>query len=131
MTKYRLTSKRVFWWPVSVTFPDPDPKNAGQVIEETFNVQLEETPRDEARAFGDEMAKLPAADREVREHDLLIGKTKGWDEDVVDYREQPVPFTETALREAMQSVFFRSALYTAYAQSQTGAPRRPPARLGN
>jgi hypothetical protein len=131
MTKFRMTSSRLYWWPVTVSFPDPDTKKAGQVIEQEFNAQFEESDRDAGRAFDDEMAKLSPLEREGREHEWLIGRTKGWDENVVDEKEQPIPFTETALRAAMRSNYFRVGLYTAYAQSQTGSPKRPSARAGN
>lgn len=131
MTKFRMTSSRLYWWPVTVSFPDPDPKKAGQVIEQECNVQFAESDRQEAHAFDEETATLLPLAREGREHEWLISRTRGWDDNVVDDKDQPIPFTEAALREAMRSNYFRIGLYTAYAQSQTGSPKRPPARVGN
>lgn len=122
MAKFRMTSARRFWWPVTVTFPDPDPAQAGNTLTQTFKVQFEEIPREEAEAL------FASAEGQSDNETALIHRvTKGWDADVVDDKDQPIPFSEDKLREAMQSAYFRVALWLAFAQSQTGQA----ARLGN
>ncbi len=121
MTKFRMVKRRLYWWPVPVRFPDPDPKRAGRTLEQTFTAQFEEMPLDEARLLEEEIAALPHKEQLSREHDLLVRVVKSWADDVVDEQEQPIPFSAEALHEALQSAYVRAGLYTAWVQSLTGA----------
>lgn len=122
-----MTARRVYWWPVTVRFPDPDPAKAGQLLSQTFKARFREIPREEAQRLLEEIAELAPAERAKREFDQIIAVTEGWDEDVVDDAGQSIPFSADALREALQSSFFRIAIYRAFADSCSGEA----ARLGN
>ncbi len=124
MAKFRMVSRRRYSWPVTVRFPDPDPNRAGEIVEQTFTVLFEEMPRDEARALQDEIEALPPREQEERQHDMLVAVIKGWGDDIVDHADQPIPFSEAALREGLQSSFLRIGLYRAYVQSLTGEAAR-------
>lgn len=124
MTKFRPTKKRVYWWPVTVRYPDPDPAKAGEIAEETFKARFEEIPRDEAKRLQEEMAALPYDKREEKEHELIIRVMTGWNEDVVDEGDQPIPFSGEALRSVLQSSYARLAINTAYFLSLTGEAAR-------
>ncbi len=120
MTKFQMTTRRQYWWPVRVRYPDPDPKKAGQVTEETFNALFEEIGFDASIALDEELAALSPKERQKREHEHLTRIVKGWDDGVVDENKQPVPFSAEALHAALQSVFVRTGLYAAYMQSLAG-----------
>jgi hypothetical protein len=124
MAKFRMVTKRLYWWPVNVRFPDPDAKKAGEVLVQTFRAQFEEIGRDEAQRLQDEIAALPPAEQDARQLDLLTRVIRGWDEDVVDETEQPIPFAIEELKAALQSGYFRIAVYRAYLESLTGEAAR-------
>lgn len=131
MPKFRRTSVRRYHWPVVVAFPDPDPAKAGEIVEQTFKVLFEEMPRDKVSALQEEIAALPPKEREAREHDLLIGVVKGWNDDILDDADQPILFSEDELKITLQSTYVQAALYRAYYQSLSGNKAGETARSKN
>ncbi len=121
--QFVLTREHRYWWPVTVTFPHDDPAKAGEIVQQTFKMQFVAMPQDEAAALADEIAALPPSERAKREHDHIIAVSCNWT-DIVDADKSPVPFSEEALREALQSSFFRIAIYRAVAESLRGEAAR-------
>lgn len=114
--KFVLTSQHLFWWPVKVVMPDPDPKRAGKTITQEFRMQFCEIPRSEVRALAKEIAELPDAEREGREHDLILRVSRNWD-GVVGDDGAAIPFSEEMLGQALESALFRLAIYRAFNES--------------
>ncbi len=121
--KFVLTKEHTYWWPVKVAIPDPDPARAGKLIEQEFRMQFVSIGQDEAQALADEIAALEPKERAAREHDLILRVSKDW-ADIVDEDQQPVPFSEEMFRAAMQSPFYRAAVYRAYNASMRGEAAR-------
>lgn len=122
--KFVLTKKHLYWWPVTVAVPSPDPERAGEMVEMSFKMRFEALPRDEARAMQERIRALPANEAETETHADLMRVAKGWD-DVVDEDGVPVPFSADALSELLQISWYRLGVYRAWAASLVGeAPRR-------
>lgn len=121
--KFVLTSEHVYWWPVKVKLPDPDQKRAGKLIEQEFTIQFAAMPEDEARELAAEIAALPQAEREARQHEAILVVSRGW-AGVFDENGEEVPFSAELLREAIRSPFFRLAIYNAYFASTSGEAAR-------
>jgi hypothetical protein len=120
-----LTTTHVFWFPVTVRMPDTD--EPGKFKPQTFQMQFEAIGQDESRRLTAEYEALTdPADRAREEHSHLIRVVKDW-RDVIDPTGQPVPFSEAALRAAIQIGWIRTGIYRAYAQALAGDE----ARLGN
>ena len=123
--KFRLVEKYRYWWPVTVRIPDPD--QPGAVIEQQLRVQFQPLGRGEELANQEAYAKLrDPRERARREHDLLRQICVNWD-DVIDAEGGAVAFSPDVFEEALQSAWFRNAIYAAYAASLKGEA----ARLGN
>lgn len=107
-------------WPATAMVPDLS--EPGKVTPQTFQLSFEPLSRDE----------LIAADREAArsggdaQYSVLLKTIKGWDQ-VVSVENEPVPFSETALLQALKFTWFRIAAFNAYAESMSGEA----ARLGN
>lgn len=125
--KFKVTSEHVYWWPVECSVPDPDPKKAGKFQKQSFKMQFRAMPKDEAERLLNEIAALPAAERQAREHDLLMKVCLNWDESVVGEDDQPLEFSAAVLQQLAGLSWFRLGVYRAYNQSLTGEE----ARLGN
>jgi hypothetical protein len=122
--KFKVTAEHLYWWPIKVRLPNPDPKRAGTFVEQEFKMQFAGLPLDEAKAIENEIKQLPAEEREEREHEHIIRVARDWNEDVVGEDDQPIPFNVETLRELLQSVWVRKAIYVGWAQSQTGEEAR-------
>lgn len=125
MLKFVLAPTKAYWWPVTVSLPDPD--NAGQVIVQRLKLLFE--PRDQEAeivereriaAIRDSVAQAKA------ERAMLAAVVKGWD-DVETRDGTVVPFTPEVLDQALRQPWFRRAAWTAYYESLSGEA----ARLGN
>lgn len=121
--KFVLSSEHVYWWPVKVKLPDPDPNRAGKIIEQEFRMQFVAIPTDEARALAEEIAALPPEEREEREYDLMLRAARGWS-DVYDQDGEEPPFSPDLLKSVLQQQFYRVAILRAYADSLTGEAAR-------
>ncbi|HBD91813.1 MAG TPA: hypothetical protein DEF16_03760 [Gemmobacter sp.] len=123
--KFALVEKPTYWWPVTVRVPDPD--TAGKFQEQELKLQFVAQPRDAAIAAQEAYADL-TSDRARHETEVaqMLDIVTGWD-GVVDGNGNPVPFSETTLRAALQLMWFRNAVNAAYAESMMGIE----ARLGN
>lgn len=123
--KFRLVETYRYWWPVAVRIPHPD--NPGEVLEQRFRIQFQPLGREEELASQEAYAKLRGArERAAREHDLLRRICVNWD-DVVDEDGGAVAFGPEVFDRALQSAWFRNAIYAAYTESLKGEA----ARLGN
>lgn len=117
MVKFVVTEQHLYWWPVKVRMPNPDPRRAGDVQEFAFKVQFEAIGTEEADQIFAEGNALPADERARHQHDLLVRVTKGWNEDIIDEEKQPVEFTEGTLRKLLDMGWFAAALWRAWGES--------------
>lgn len=118
--KFILAASNRYWWPVKVSIPHPT--NAGQMLEQTFKMQFEAQPRDEAIKHQTEYNGLETIEQQAsHDHEQLRRLCKNWD-DVEDEHGKPVPFSEDAFNAAIQHIWFRTGVYRAYAESLNGAP---------
>lgn len=123
--QFKLSKTHRYWWPVTVRLPDPD--HAGQIIEQDLRLWLEPLTRDEALAAQDRIVAAASTREAVAcEIEDTLRVVRGW-EGVVDDDNEPVPFSEGALRQALQHSWFRNSVAEAIAASQRGEA----ARLGN
>lgn len=109
-----------FSWPATALVPDVS--QPGQVVKQRFQLSFEALPRDEWLA----VSQAAALDGSDANFSVLLRVIKGWDQVISDDNE-PVPFSEGALRQAMQFSWFRTAAFTSYAEALSGEA----ARLGN
>ncbi len=123
--KFTLAKTPRYWWPVTVRVPDPD--NAGKMLEQQLRLWVEPMTRDEQVAANEELNALTTM-REMTDFDVAqtLRVVKGW-EGVVDDDGAPVPFSEDALKQAMQFDWFRRDV----AAAVTASLRGEEARLGN
>lgn len=121
--KFVLASEHVYWWPVKVKLPDPEPKRAGKTIEQEFMMQFVAIPTDEARALAEEIAALPQDEREAREYDLMLHACRGWS-GVFDQDDTEISFETGLLKDMLQIPFYRAGILRAYADSLTGEAAR-------
>lgn len=127
MVKFVVTSAHLFWWPVKVRMPNPDPRRAGQVVEYQFKVQFEDIGTTEADEILTEIAALPQNERAARQHDLLLRVVKDWDQDIVDEGGAAVPFSDAMLRQLMNNIWFANGMWRAWGDAQ----RAEAGRKGN
>lgn len=122
--QFKLAKTHRYWWPVKVRVPDPE--NAGRFLEQDLRLELEPQPRDAAIAAQELLAGLKTV-REVVEHEIaeVLKVVRNWDGVVDD--QGTVPFSEDAMRAALQHSWFRNAVTKAIADSLNGEE----ARLGN
>lgn len=112
--KFVLTDKHIYWWPVEVKLPHAE--IPGKIVTQSFTMQFEAIGADEANAIWAEIEALPVAERAARRHDELVRVSKDW-RDVTGEDGSEVPFTEQALRAALQFSWFRVGLTEAYSRS--------------
>lgn len=124
---FQITKTFAYWWPVTVSIPNPDPDHAGKVIKQTFKMQFEAIDRD-AQIENQQKLDVLIDPKEIvkHEHDFLRLVCKNWS-GVVDDTKSPVAFSDQAFRDALQKAWFREAVYAAYNESLSGKD----ARLGN
>ncbi|ORE87821.1 hypothetical protein [Aurantimonas sp. 22II-16-19i] len=121
MANFRLVETYLYWWPVTVHIPDPT--NAGQTIEQTFEMQFEAMPIEEAEKLDRDFMELKTAEeRSTHEHDLLKRVSKNW-RGVEAAGGGDEPFTSEAFEKAIRFPWFRIATYRAYARSISGEAR--------
>jgi hypothetical protein len=123
-----LTSTHRFWWPVTVM--SPDPILTGKLVKQEFELRFDAIPQDEAIKLQAELAALPPEEFLPRQNEQLVRAIKDW-RDVTDDEGVAVPFSEEALRLAMQHSWFRIGAWNAYNEGLAGTEKKPPARLGN
>ncbi len=127
------------WWPVKVQQPDPD--NAGQMTEFSFEIEFEILDRDESRALEDERTALlkkvetDASEENLRkvqdELDALAVASfrrviRNW-RGIVDEDKKQIPFSDVTFTLVMKHNRIRAAINRAYQE----AIAEDKARLGN
>ncbi|WP_102226873.1 hypothetical protein [Acidimangrovimonas sediminis] len=121
---FRLVDEYLYWWPVVVRIPDPDPKRAGKVIEQTLKLQFRATDRDEAIAAQKDYEQLQtAAERADHEYQQLVDVCRNWSGVVSgggSGSDGEVPFSAANLTAALQKSWFRIAVFQAYRDSLSG-----------
>lgn len=137
---FKVSRELTFPWPVKVIEPDPD--NAGALIERECTILFILPHPDDVRASTEArtailsqmkpetaLEELKAIQEELRLHDLdaVRAVIRGWGEDVVDADEQPLPFTPENLEEVLKHPRVQTALARAYKE----AISEDKARLGN
>ena len=116
--KFVLTAEHTYWTPVKVRIPNPDPKRAGQFIEQSFKVKFRAVPLDEARALAEEIAAIEDVGEAVlRQNDLLKTAVIGWDESIVGDDENPIPFDAAALEQVLSNVWALRGMWEAWRSS--------------
>ncbi|WP_421357802.1 hypothetical protein [Agrobacterium rosae] len=123
--KFKITAKITYWWPIIVRVPDTE--NPGKFVEQKLKVQFEPKSRDDANEAMEAAAKL-TTQKEKADHEeqQLLDVVKNWDE-VEDEDKNPIPFSSEMFLAAMQRSWFRTGVYSGYADSLSGIE----ARLGN
>ncbi|HBS99194.1 MAG TPA: hypothetical protein DEB47_04870 [Citreicella sp.] len=124
--KFKLAKSYRYWWPVTIRQPDPD--NAGKLVEMKLKLLFEPSNREEVLESQKRFSEL-ASEAERMEHETAqyLRVVKGWD-DVVDEDDgQQVPFSEELFRQALSHSWFRAGVERAYVESLLGEE----ARLGN
>ncbi|TIV68873.1 MAG: hypothetical protein E5V89_21210 [Mesorhizobium sp.] len=120
--KFVLAKEHLYWWPVTVDMPDPD--KPGKWLKFSYTHQFVSVGNDEAIALQKEIAELKDdAEKAARQHDMLVKASRNW-RDVVDEDKQEVPFSEEALRAALEHTWYRAGLYNAYFKSLTSDEAR-------
>lgn len=123
--KFKLADSHRYWWPVPVKMPHPS--EAGKIETQTLKILFEPQGQDEALEAMERYQSLTSLrERAEHERDQLLAVVKNWD-DVVGEDGGAIGFSEDVLRQALQTSWFRSAVYEAYNQSLLGQE----ARLGN
>ncbi|MGM4981870.1 hypothetical protein [Rhizobium sp. 11_C7_N12_5] len=125
MTEFVLAENDRYWWPVVVLFPDPE--KPGSFVEQKLSMEFELQERDDYIKSRKLVAEMTDPEEIVaHEHAELVRLSKNWS-GVVGKNKEPVPFTEAALRAAIQKPWFRTGVYRAMNEAQSG--EKP--RLGN
>lgn len=123
--KFVLASTYRYWWPIVIRVPHPD--EPGKILEQTFKMQFEPQPREEAIAAQEAYEKLKTQrERDAHEAEQLAKVCKNWD-DVVDKDGGSTPFTPETIAQALNLGWFRTGVYRGYYDSLNGEE----ARLGN
>ncbi|MDH0908034.1 hypothetical protein N5C66_06365 [Rhizobium pusense] len=123
--KFVLADTYRYWWPITVRVPHPD--EPGKILEQTFKMEFEPQPREEAIAAQEKYSKLETQrDRDAHEVAQLAKVCKNWD-DIVSENGGATAFTPENLTKALNLGWFRTAVYRGYSESLSGEE----ARLGN
>jgi hypothetical protein len=122
--KFKITSERVFWWPVKVESPNPDLKMAGKMIEQEFKMKFVALPRAEFKDIQAEQVNMTMQERIEHEHDLIMRVCLDWDDNVVDEDGNAVGFSKEVLSDLMSDTYFRIGLYTAFSKAMSGEAAR-------
>lgn len=124
MTKFVVTTDYRYWWPIKVRLPNPDPRRAGQVVEQSFKAEFRALPTDEANELRKEIDALEGDERHARQHDLIRRVVVGWDSDVVGEDNEPIQFAEDVMAQLLTNVWVVAAFYRAWSESMTGEKAR-------
>ena len=123
--KFVLAPTNAYWWPVTVTFPDP--VNPGQVIQQQLRLKFEPRDQEAERALQERVAAIrDGVEQTKAEREMMVAVIKGWD-DVEDRDGKAVPFSLENLDMALRQTWFRRGVWVAYYESLSGEA----ARLGN
>lgn len=107
--KFKQIEGLVFWWPVTVRTPDLE--TAGAVTEMEFDAQFLQLSPEAIEDFGpDENALMQAAVQNWRK--------------IEDDNDKPVAFSRDGLNRLLASQFVKPALFRAYAEGMSAAPRK-------
>jgi hypothetical protein len=118
---FRVTSEHTYWWPVTVSMPDPE--RPGKYQEFEFHALFRALPRKEANELNARTALAETSNG--LEAETIRAVLKGWDDGVVGEDKAPVPFGTEALDVCMELPWFRRGVLNAYAASvlQGGGPK--------
>lgn len=107
--KFKQIEGLVFWWPVPVRVPDPE--KAGAVTELEFDVQFLQLSSEAIDGFG------------ADENALMRAAVQNWRK-VEDDNDKPIAFSPAGLDRLLASQFVKPALFRAYAEGLSAAPRK-------
>ncbi|PTV94018.1 hypothetical protein C8J27_11069 [Rhodobacter aestuarii] len=118
MAKFVMVSKHLYWWPVTVRMPDPD--NAGQFLEQSFEMQFEAQPREAVLAHKEHYDTL-TTDREriAADKEQMRAVCRSW-RGVIDEEGADVPFAQALLDDAVGLPWFRTGVMRAIAEASFG-----------
>lgn len=119
--KFTLAKSYLYWWPVTVMVPAPDVP--GSYHPEELCIQISPQTQAEAVAANEQLADLRTT-RELVEHEItqILTVVRGW-EGVVGDDGVAVPYSEEAMRQALQFSWFRNAISAAITASLNGEAR--------
>ena len=109
-----------FSWPATALVPDV--AQPGQVVKQHFQLSFEAMSRDGWLA----VVQAASDGGSDANYEFLLRVIKGWDQ-VISAENEPVPFSEETLHQAMQFRWFRDAAFSSYHEAMSGEA----ARLGN
>lgn len=118
--QFKIAETRTYWWPVTIKLPDPE--KSGRIVTESFDMQFEAIPRDEALEISEKIDALPPEERPAHQHDLLLRVCKNW-RNVFDGKDE-VRFSEENLRLMLQFSWHRIGIYEALNNSAIGEVAR-------
>ncbi|MBZ4022198.1 hypothetical protein CKO11_06975 [Rhodobacter sp. TJ_12] len=118
MAKFVMVKKHLYWWPVTVRMPDPE--NAGQFVEQSFEMQFEAQSREAVLDHQERYTAL-TTDRERIEADKeqMRAVCRSW-RGIVDEEGADVPFTQARLDDAVGLPWFRTGVMRAIAEASFG-----------
>lgn len=127
---FKVMSTLTFPWPVKVI--EPDLSDAGALVEHTFTARFKILPPERIKASNAKrlailektktetaLRKLKQIQAELEAHDraAVFEVLAGWDEDLVDQDEKPIPFTEANFNAIYAHARVRSAFGRAYEEA--------------
>ena len=135
--KFKLAGERpAFTWPVKVKVP----LDGGKFRDDTFTAHFQSCPRSviveharrdqqavqkriEAAQRGDSAEELAALEDYDSETAILREYFVGWNDDLVDADDNPIPFSEMVRDQLLEIHFVRRAVSEAYWAAMNGGAR--------
>ena len=118
---FKIVSKHLFWWPVTVRMPDPE--RPGAIREQSFDMRFEAIPDDQARAIDEARHALPPDEQTAHLVGSVVELCRDW-RDVQDDEGGEVPFSAEELRSQLSFPWFRAGVVSAYQQALSGQAAR-------
>lgn len=127
---FKVSSTLTFPWPVKVIEPDTD--NAGVLVEHTFTASFKILSPERIKASNDRrlailektkaetsLKKLKQIQAELDAHDrrAVFEVLAGWEEDLIDENDKPIPFSEANFNAIYAHARIRSAFGRAYQEA--------------
>lgn len=115
---FTLRDEYEYEWPVDVRIPSST--KPGAFDTQRCHVTFRVASIDEARAEVEQIDAGEPVDGLVRQSEIMSRYVTGW-RDIKDIDGNDVPFSDQALKTAMQIPYFAGALVAAYTDSLSGA----------
>ena len=137
---FKVSSTLTFPWPVKVIEPDPD--NAGTLVEREFTARFKILSPERIKASNSKrmailektksetaLKKLKQIQAELEAHDrsAVLEVLDGWQDDIVDENDKPIPFNEANFN----SLYAHDRIRSAFGRAYQDAISEDKARLKN